>query len=156
MRIRISKLLGKTWPWEVTVSSGKCTDVTFKTYLGYLAAQLPWLVDLASFACDMNLWLRCRDTTLQSVGRWFDLLCWRLRYTLLIKPNKGETAAPCVVRRCPADFLVMIIQFTMIFFSLDWPQNKFSLKQVEIFNSLKNLTVHFEILWTLLHKMKYL
>ena len=33
---------------------GKSTDVTCKTHLGYLTAQLPWLVDLASLVCDMN------------------------------------------------------------------------------------------------------
>ena len=65
--MRISKLLGKTWPWGgVTVSSGKRTDVTCKTHLGYLAAQLPWLVDLASLVGDMNWWLSCRDSTQHS------------------------------------------------------------------------------------------
>ena len=39
--MRISKLLGKTWPYGVTLPSGKSTDVTCKTHLGYLAAQFP-------------------------------------------------------------------------------------------------------------------
>ena len=66
-RMCISKLLGKTCPWGVIVSSGKSTDVTCKTHLGYLALQLPWLVDLASLVCDMNWWLSCRVSALQSV-----------------------------------------------------------------------------------------
>ena len=41
MWMLISKLLGKTWPWWVTVSSGKSMDVTCKIHLGYLAVQLP-------------------------------------------------------------------------------------------------------------------
>ena len=28
-------------------------------------------------------------------GRWFDLQWWRLRYTLLMRPNKVETAVQC-------------------------------------------------------------
>ena len=48
-------------PWEdvaleMTVSSVKSTDVTCKTHSGWLAAQLPWLVDLASPVCDVGLW----------------------------------------------------------------------------------------------------
>ena len=33
--------LGRCGPGGVTVSSGKSTDVTCKTHLGYLSAQLP-------------------------------------------------------------------------------------------------------------------
>ena len=34
-RMRISNLLGKTWPWGgMTVSSGKSTGVTCKTHVG--------------------------------------------------------------------------------------------------------------------------
>ena len=65
--MRISKLLGKTWPRGVTVSSEKSMDVPCKTHLGYLAAQLPSLVDLASLLCDVNWWLSCRVSALQSV-----------------------------------------------------------------------------------------
>ena len=49
------------------VHSGKSTDVTCKIHLGYLGAQLLWLVGLASLACDMNWWLSCRVSALQSV-----------------------------------------------------------------------------------------
>ena len=83
MRMRTSNLLGKMWPWGVTVSSGKSTNVICKTHLGYLAAQLPWLVDLASFVCDMNWWLSCRVSALQSVvagsissGGDYGIHCW--------------------------------------------------------------------------------
>ena len=77
-RMRISKLLGKTWPWGVTVSSWKITDITCKTHLGYLAAQLPWLVDLAPLVCDMNWWLSCRVSALQTVvaGSISSIHCW--------------------------------------------------------------------------------
>ena len=64
MWMRISRLLGKTWPWGLTVCSKKSTDVTCKTHLGYLAVQL---VDLASLVCDMNWWLSSRVSALQSV-----------------------------------------------------------------------------------------
>ena len=82
--MRIFKLLGKTWPWGgVTVSSEKSTDVTCKTNLGYLVAQLPWLVDLVSLVCDMNWWLSCRVSALQSVvpgsissGGDYGTHCW--------------------------------------------------------------------------------
>ena len=41
--------LGRRSPREgVTVSSGKSTDVTCKTHLGYLSPQLPWQVDLSA------------------------------------------------------------------------------------------------------------
>ena len=81
--MRISKLLGKTWPWGMTMSSGKSTDGTRKTHLGYLAAQLRWLVDLASLVRNMNWWLSCRVPTLQSVvagsissGGDYGIFCW--------------------------------------------------------------------------------
>ena len=68
MQMHISKLFGKTWLWGVvTVSPGKSMDVTCKTNLGYLAVQLLLLVDLASLVCDMNWWLSCRVSALQSV-----------------------------------------------------------------------------------------
>ena len=61
----------------------KSTDVTCKTHLGYLTAQLPWLVDLASLVCDMNWWLSCRVSALQSVvadsissGGYYGIHCW--------------------------------------------------------------------------------
>ena len=83
-RMRISKLPGKTWLWwGVTVSSGKSTDVTCKTHLGYLPAQLPWLVDLASLVCNRNWWISCRVSALQSVvagsisrGGGYGEHCW--------------------------------------------------------------------------------
>ena len=83
-RMRISKLIGKTWLWGgVTVSSWKSTDVTCKTHLGYLASQLPWLVDLASLVCDINWCLSCRVSALQSVvtgsissGGDYGIHCW--------------------------------------------------------------------------------
>ena len=49
------------------MSSVKSTDVTYKTHSGKLAAQLPWLDSLASLVCDMNCWLSCRVSALQSV-----------------------------------------------------------------------------------------
>ena len=83
-RMRNSKLLGKTWPWGgVTVSSGKSTDVTCKTHLGLFSRSIPWLVDLASLMCDMNCWLSCRISSLQSVvaglissGGDYSIHCW--------------------------------------------------------------------------------
>ena len=91
------------------VSSGKSTDVTCKTHLGYLAAQLPWLVDLASLVCDMNCWLSRKVSALQTVvagsissGGDYAIHCW----LDLIRSN--------IVRRYSADFLVMVIQFTIL------------------------------------------
>ena len=104
-RIRISKLLGKTWPWGVTVSYGKSTDVTCKTHLSYLAAQLPRLVDLGSLVCDMNKWLSYRVSTLQSV----------VAGSISSGGDYGINSGPVfpyVVSRCSADFLV--IQFTIL------------------------------------------
>ena len=51
----------------MTVSSGKSTDVTCKTHLGYMAVQLPSLVDLALHTCDMKCWFGCRVSAEQSV-----------------------------------------------------------------------------------------
>ena len=52
---------------EVTVSSVKSTDVTCKTHSGWLVAQLPWLVNLASLVCDMDCRLRYGASARQSV-----------------------------------------------------------------------------------------
>ena len=67
----------------MTVSSVKCTDVTYKTHSGLLAAQLRWLVDLAALVCKVNCWLSCRVSALQSVvagsifsGRDHSIHCW--------------------------------------------------------------------------------
>ena len=86
-------------PGWVTVSSGKNTDLTCKTHLGYLAAQLPSLVDLASLVCDMNWWLSCSFGT-AICGRWFSLQWWRLLYSLLMRPNKVETFVQCSRMSC--------------------------------------------------------
>ena len=77
--------------------------------------QRPRLVDLASLVCDMNWWLSFGVSALQC-GRWFDLQWWRLQYTLLMRPNKVETAVQCSRISCVGvrvDFLVMVIQFTI-------------------------------------------
>ena len=52
---------------EVTMFSVKSTDVTFKTHSGLLAVQLPQVVNLASLLCDVDCWLSCRVSALQSV-----------------------------------------------------------------------------------------
>ena len=44
-------------------------------------------------------------------GRWFDLQLWKSQYTLLMGPNKIETAVQYVMRKCSLDFLGMVIQF---------------------------------------------
>ena len=53
---------------EVTVFSVKSMDITCKTHSGKLAVQLPWLVDLASLVCDVDLWLSGRVSAPHSVG----------------------------------------------------------------------------------------
>ena len=81
--MRISKLFGKTWPWGGARVHWKEYGCNCKTHLRYLAAQLPWLVDLASLVCDMNWWLSCRVSALQSVvagsissGWDYGIHCW--------------------------------------------------------------------------------
>ena len=82
MRMCISNPLGKTWPWR-WLCPVESTDVTCRTHSGWLAAQLPWLVNLASLVCNMDSWLSCRVSALQSVvtgsiscGGDHSIHCW--------------------------------------------------------------------------------
>ena len=77
---------------DATVSSVKSTDVTCKTHSGELAAQLPLLVNLASLVCHMDCWFSCRVPALWSLVR--------SQYTLLMRPNKVETAVQCFRMSC--------------------------------------------------------
>ena len=52
---------------EMNVSSAKRTDVTYKIHQGYLAAQLPWLINLARFVCDVDQELSIRVSALHSM-----------------------------------------------------------------------------------------
>ena len=80
---------------EVTVSAAKSTDVTYKTRAGYLAAQSPWLVDLTSLVWHMNCWFCCRVSAVQSMVAGSITRGGGSRYTLLMRPNKAETAVQC-------------------------------------------------------------
>ena len=87
---------------EVTVSSVKSTDVTCKTYLGQLAAQLLWLVNLASLVCDMNKWFSCWVWALQPVVA--SLISsggdHRIHYWWDLISSNSCPVFPYVVRRC--------------------------------------------------------
>ena len=103
--------------WEnvalwVILNSGKSTDVTCETHLGYLAAQLTRVVDLALLVFDMNWWLSCRVLAVESVVG--DSISSGEEYSILMmRPNKVETAMfPYIMRRSSADFLVIVIQFS--------------------------------------------
>ena len=80
---------------------------------GYLAAQLPWFVNLASLVYDMNCWLSCRVSALQSVvAGWISsggdhgIHCW---WDLI----RSKQLSSVSVRRCSPDFLAMVIQFAI-------------------------------------------
>ena len=93
-------------------------DVTCKTHLGQMAVQLPWLVNMASIVCDMNWWLNCRVSALQSVvaglissGGDHGIHSWWDQIRL-------KQLSSVVVCRCLPYFLVMVIQFTILFLYL--------------------------------------
>ena len=69
-----------------------------------------WLVNSASFMCDLNRWPSGRISASAFCGCWFDLQWWRTRYALLTKLHKIETTVPYVACRCLPDFIVLIIQ----------------------------------------------
>ena len=74
-----------------------------------LSGRAPWLVNLALFVCGLDRWPRCRVSALATCGCWFDLQWRRVRYALVLRPNKVETGVPYVARKCFPDFLVMVI-----------------------------------------------
>ena len=97
----------------MTKPSVKSRDVTYKTHSGYLATQLPWLVNLTWLECDMNCWLSCRLSPLQSVvtgpissGGGHGIYCW---WDLI----RSKQLSSVSVRKCSPDFLVMVIQFCL-------------------------------------------
>ena len=67
--------------------------------------QLPWLVNLASLVCDVDCWLSCRVSALQSVvigsTCWWDLI------------RSKQLSSVSIYRVCLLNFLVMLIQFTI-------------------------------------------
>ena len=100
----------------MTVSSVKSTDVTYYTNFGQLAAKLPWLVNLVPLVCDVNWWLSCRVSALQSVvagsssrGGDHSIHCW---WDLL--GRNSCPVFPYVECKCSPDFLFMVIQFRVL------------------------------------------
>ena len=68
----------KLYTWATSSYRPKVT-----TNQQVIEAQLPWLVDLSSLSGDMNWWLRCSVSAVQSVvagsissGRDYGIHCW--------------------------------------------------------------------------------
>ena len=58
-----------------------------------------WLVNSVSLTCGLNRWPSGRVSVSAYCGCWFDLQWWRSRCTMLMRPNKIETAVQCSVCR---------------------------------------------------------
>ena len=101
-------------PQVMVIARPNNLNVSCKLF-GYLAALLLWLVDLASLVCDMNWWLSCRVSALQSVVAWSISSCgdYGIHSWCDLIRSTSCPVFPYIVRRCSADFLVMVIQFTM-------------------------------------------
>ena len=87
--------------WEDSALNGAVSSVRKNVLSRHIRscgrAFLPWLVDSASLMCGMDWWPSDRVLVSVFCSCWCDLQWWRSRYTLLMRPNKVETAVRCSV-----------------------------------------------------------